>query len=149
MADLGRSGDDGKSVFGLCGALVQSNSDGYPEQPRRGCQFSSSKVKEGREETMGNGIQDRRRAASSHVIIPALSKKSKLCGTCAFWTGSRKIKPGGKIEYHPYSKGVCDGGGFSSAAMSAMATCGHWELWSLMDSSQTSPAKGHENPVSA
>jgi hypothetical protein len=98
---------------------------------------------------MGNGIQERRRADGSKVIIPALAKKSQLCGTCAFWTGSRKIKPGGKIEYHPYSKGVCDGGGFSPAAMSAMATCGHWELWSLMDSSQTSPAKGHENPVSA
>lgn len=149
MADIRRSGYDGKSVRGLSCGLVRSKSGRYHEQPQRGCQFSSSRVQEGGEETMRNRIQERRREDRSKVIIPALSKKSKLCGTCAFWTGSRKIKPSGKIEYHPYSKGVCNGGGFSHVAMSAMATCGHWELWSLMDSSQTSPPKGHENLVSA
>jgi hypothetical protein len=79
-------------------------------------------------EPMGNRIQERRREDRNRVMTPALSNKPKSCGTCAFWTGSRKIKPNGQIEYHPYSKGVCDGGGFRNVAMSAMATCDHWEL---------------------
>jgi hypothetical protein len=88
------------------------------------------------EKTMRNRIKGCQREDRSKIIMPSLSNKSKLCGTCAFWTGSRKIKPEGQIELHPYSKGVCDGGGFSHAEMSAMATCDHWESWSLMDTSK-------------
>jgi hypothetical protein len=76
----------------------------------------------------GFGIEDKNR-----IIMTSLSIESKLCSTCAFWAGSRKIKPSGQIEIHPYSKGDCNGGGFSHAAMSAMATCDQWELWSLMN----------------
>ena len=65
--------------------------------------------------------------------MTSLSNESKICSTCAFWAGSRKIKPSGQIEIHPYSKGDCNGGGFSYAAMSAMATCDQWELWDLMN----------------
>ena len=67
------------------------------------------------------------------IIMTSLSGESKLCSTCAFWAGSRKFKPGGKIQIHPYSKGDCEGGGFSYAAISAMATCDRWELWSPMN----------------
>ena len=67
--------------------------------------------------------------------MTSLANESKLCSICAFWVGSRKIKPGGQIEIHPYSKSGCDGGGFSHAAMSAMATCDQRELWSLMNMS--------------
>jgi hypothetical protein len=70
---------------------------------------------------------------NSGIIMTSLSGESKLCSTCAFWEGSRKIKPGGKIQIHPYSKGDCEGGGFSHAAISAMATCDQWELWSPMN----------------
>ena len=62
-----------------------------------------------------------------------VSNESKFCCTCAFWAGSRKINPSGQIEIHPYSKGECNGGGFSYAAMSAMATCDQWEPWSLIN----------------
>jgi hypothetical protein len=85
----------------------------------------------------------------SKIIMPSFLNKTKLCGTCAFWKGSRKIKPDGQIIYHPYSKGVCDGGGFGYASMSAMATCDHWKLWSWMDSAKDSSPDAHEPHVSA
>jgi hypothetical protein len=87
---------------------------------------------------MRNRIKGRRKEDKTKIVLPSLSNKSKLCGTCSFWTGSRKIKSAGQIELHPYSKGVCDSGGFSHAEMSAMATCNHWESWSLMDFSEES-----------
>jgi hypothetical protein len=82
---------------------------------------------------MRNKIQEFRIEDKHRIITTSLSNKSKLCSTCAFWAGSRKVKPSGKIEIHPYSKGECEGGGFSYVAMSAMATCDKWELWSPMN----------------
>lgn len=38
------------------------------------------------------------------------SRASKLCSTWVFWAGTRKIKPDGRVEIHPYSKGHCRGG---------------------------------------
>jgi hypothetical protein len=90
---------------------------------------------------MRNRIKGYQREDKTKIVIPSFSNESKLCGTCAFWTGSRKIKPSGQIELHPYSKGVCDGGGFSHAEMNAMATCDHWELWSLIELHEDSPTK--------
>ena len=55
--------------------------------------------------------------------MTALFSTSKLCSTCAFWAGTRKVKPDGQVEIHPYFKGYCQGGGFSYALMVALATC--------------------------
>ena len=46
-----------------------------------------------------------------------------------FLAGTRKIKPDGQVEIHPYSKGHCQGGGFRYAQMAALATCRQWQLW--------------------
>jgi len=62
-------------------------------------------------------------------MMTALPGVSKLCSTCAFWTGTRQIKADGRVEIHPYSKGRCQGGGFQFALMAALATCRKWELW--------------------
>jgi len=59
-------------------------------------------------------------------------RRLRLCSTCAFWTGTRKIKGGGLVEIHPYSKDECLGGGFDHASMAAMATCDKWQLWPFM-----------------
>lgn len=64
------------------------------------------------------------------ILKTSLSKSSRLCSTCAFWAGSRKVNHGGNVEIHPYSKGDCNGGGFNHSAMGAMSTCHKWELWS-------------------
>ena len=72
-------------------------------------------------------------AEKNKINLTKLPNDSRLCSTCAFWQGSRKIKPSGQIEVHPYSKGDCHGGGFSYAAMSALATCDQWELWAFMN----------------
>ena len=85
---------------------------------------------------------------SGKIIMHSIINKTELCGTCAFWVGSRKIKPDGQIIFHPYSKGVCDGGGFSYATMSAMAACDHWVLWSLIDTSEDFPTEVRETPAS-
>ncbi len=61
--------------------------------------------------------------------MTSLSRASKLCSTCVFWAGTRKIKPDGQVEIHPYSKGHCQGGGFQYASMAAMASCPQWQLW--------------------
>ena len=61
--------------------------------------------------------------------MTTLSRASKLCSTCVFWAGSRKAKPDGQVEIHPYSKGHCRGGGFRYARMAALATCRQWQLW--------------------
>jgi hypothetical protein len=61
--------------------------------------------------------------------MTTLSRASKLCSTCAFWCGSRKVKADGSVEFHPYSKGHCHGGGFQYALMAALATCKKWQLW--------------------
>ncbi len=61
--------------------------------------------------------------------MTTLSRASKLCSTCAFWAGTRKIKPDGQVEIHPYSKGRCQGGGCSVAKMAALATCRQWQIW--------------------
>ncbi len=61
--------------------------------------------------------------------MTTLSMASKNCSTCAFWAGARKRKADGCVEFHPYSKGPCRGGGFRYASMAALATCGHWQLW--------------------
>lgn len=58
-----------------------------------------------------------------------LSWASRLCSTCSFWAGTRKLRPGGRVEIHPYSKGHCQGGGFQYAPMAALATCPQWQLW--------------------
>jgi len=75
--------------------------------------------------------------------MTSLSRASKLCSTCAFWAGSRKINPGGHVEIHPYSKGDCKGGGFNHVVTGAMATCHKWKLWSLIGAciSQKDPYK--------
>ena len=61
--------------------------------------------------------------------MTSLPKASKLCSTCIFWAGARKIMPGDHVEVHPYSKGDCLGGGFQYASMAALATCSQWQLW--------------------
>ncbi len=64
--------------------------------------------------------------------MTALSREARLCSTCAFWAGSRKINLNGCVEMHPYSKGECQGGKFKQVPMAAMATCDQWQLWLLM-----------------
>jgi hypothetical protein len=61
--------------------------------------------------------------------MTTLSVASKFCSTCAFWAGARKLKAEGGVEFHPYSKGPCQGGGYPYALMAAMATCQKWQLW--------------------
>lgn len=61
--------------------------------------------------------------------MTSLATTSKLCSTCAFWAGSRQVKPDGRVQIHPYSKGSCQGGGFQYAVMAALATCKKWQLW--------------------
>lgn len=61
--------------------------------------------------------------------MTTLPMASKLCSTCAFWAGARKVNPKGGVESHPYSKGRCQGGGFQYASMSALASCSRWQLW--------------------
>lgn len=61
--------------------------------------------------------------------MTTLSTASKNCSTCVFWSGARKLRPGGSVEFHPYSKGHCQGGGFRYAQMAALATCRQWQLW--------------------
>lgn len=61
--------------------------------------------------------------------MTTLSLAAKLCSTCAFWAGARKLKADGFVTIHPYSKGHCRGGGFQYAAMAALATCRKWQLW--------------------
>jgi len=61
--------------------------------------------------------------------MTSLSRTSMLCRTCTFWAGTRKIRPGGQVEVHPYSKGHCRGGGFQYIAMAALASCSQWQLW--------------------
>ncbi len=59
-----------------------------------------------------------------------LALTSRLCTTCAFWAGSRHVDAAGRVEFHPYSKGCCrGGGGFQYALMAALATCKKWQLW--------------------
>ncbi len=74
------------------------------------------------------------RCPKNEILLAHLSNACKLCSTCAFWTGSRKIKSDGQVKVHPYSKGRCQGGGFQHAAMAAMATCDSWQIWPLMAS---------------
>jgi hypothetical protein len=81
-----------------------------------------------KEKTMQNRIKRFCLEDKNRIIMTSLSNESKFCSTCVFWAGSRKIKPSGPIEIHHYSKGECNGGGFSYAAMSVMATCDQWEL---------------------
>ena len=78
--------------------------------------------------------------------MTSFSKAAKLCSTCAFWAGSRKIKPDGYVEIHPYSKGSCKGGGFKYASMAAMATCNKWELWPLISTDTTDQPINELNP---
>ena len=61
--------------------------------------------------------------------MTSLSVASKFCSTCACWAGTRKLKAEGCVEFHPYSKGPCQGGGFQYALMAALATCQKWQLW--------------------
>lgn len=71
-----------------------------------------------------------RTAASKKIInLTAFSRESRLCSTCAYWAGSRKISPNGYVEIHPYSKGDCQEGKFKHMSMAAMATCDQWKLW--------------------
>ncbi len=62
-------------------------------------------------------------------ILTALPVAAKLCSTCAFWGGSRKITRRGFIEIHPYSKGECLEGAFKHVEMAALATCKGWKIW--------------------
>ncbi len=73
--------------------------------------------------------------------MTSLTGASRLCSTCSFWAGARKIRPGGQVEVHPYSKGHCRGGGFQYAAMAALATCSQWQLWPVA-APDLSPERG-------
>ena len=65
---------------------------------------------------------------SRKQLTTSLSMTAKLCSTCAFWTGCRQVKAD-CIQIHPYSKGGCQGGGFQSVPMAAMAVCDRWQPW--------------------
>jgi hypothetical protein len=74
--------------------------------------------------------------------MTSLSVASKFCSTCACWAGTRKLKPGGCVEFHPYSKGSCQGGGFQYALMAALATCKKWQLWPAV-APTSGPGRGY------
>ena len=84
---------------------------------------------------MRNRIKGFRIEDKNKIIMTSLADESELCSTFAFWARSRKIKHSGQIEIHPHSKGDCNNGEFSHAAMIAHATCHQCELWHLMNMS--------------
>lgn len=63
------------------------------------------------------------------AMMTPLPLNMEVCGTCAFWAGSRDFKTSGYLEVHPYSKGGCQGERFRFLAMAALATCEHWKGW--------------------
>ncbi len=66
-------------------------------------------------------------------ILTAVPAAAKLCGTCAFWGGSREIARRGFIDIHPYSKGECRGHAGRHLQTAALTTCPDWQLWSDLD----------------
>ncbi len=73
------------------------------------------------------------RQEKSCRMLTALPSASKLCSTCAFWGGARKINGRGFIEIHPYSKGECRGDGLKHLEMAALGTCQGWKSCAAFD----------------
>jgi hypothetical protein len=65
------------------------------------------------------------------ALSTALPLTIKVCSTCSFWAGARKLRADGNIEIHPYSKGECRGDTFRNLAMAALATCNQWQSLQL------------------
>jgi len=45
--------------------------------------------------------------------MTSLAMTSKLCSTCAFWAGSRKVKPDGRVESTPTPRATVRAAAFS------------------------------------
>ena len=57
----------------------------------------------------------------------------RVCATCSLWGGARSTDPLRNYSIFELDQtGRCLGGGFNMAQMNPNATCGSWELWSVL-----------------
>jgi hypothetical protein len=57
----------------------------------------------------------------------------KVCATCTYWGGPRSTDSLRAYSvFDDKQKGECLGGGFNRLQMSANATCGRWQKWSVL-----------------
>ncbi len=57
------------------------------------------------------------------------SNKHKVCATCAYWSGNRKIIPGKYVKAESNEKAKCIGGGHDNVLKNPSSSCAKWQLW--------------------